>query len=46
METNQAILWKSYKHNQDNYLRDRLIASYRNFFSIVFIKLSDINIKQ
>ena len=31
MEANQAILWKSYKQNQDNYLRDRLIASYRPF---------------
>jgi RNA polymerase sigma factor for flagellar operon FliA len=35
MEATQAILWKSYKQNQDNYLRDRLIASYRPFLKAI-----------
>ena len=35
MEANQAILWRSYKNNQDLYFRDRLIASYRPFLRSV-----------
>ena len=31
MEGSQAILWKSYKQNQDVYFRDKLIASYKPF---------------
>ncbi|MBM3713944.1 MAG: FliA/WhiG family RNA polymerase sigma factor, partial [Actinobacteria bacterium] len=35
MEVNLAILWKSYKQNEDTYFRDRLISNYRPFLKSV-----------